>query len=672
MNTTSFETNTTRDAVGGDLSQAAQHLAEQHLPAILDALREQFANSHQDLESWEHFRQRFEANYPALFVALHHLYASHPEFDNHLLRICQSALDGWLKRSHALRQLDEQRLHQDDWYLQNYNVWATGYVERFAGSFVQLTEKVGYLKDLGVTCLHLLPIFKCPKYRNDGGYAIISYREFNEKLGTQAEFNQLVQRLQDAGIRLMLDFVLNHTSNDHEWARRAMEGESEYQQFYCLARDKATVDALQKHLPRVFDKPQGNFTFNEVLQQYVWTTFYEYQWDLNYANPKVFQRMFDEMMGLVNTGVDVLRMDAVPYLWKQPGTSCVNQPETHWILKAYNRLLRIAAPTTLLVSEAVVHPQAVVEYVSQEECRISYNTNFNALLWDALATKKVRLLSHGLARRNTLPKNCAWLNYTRLHDDLEWTFADEDCQDLEMNAENHRRFLDLFFSGHFENSFAKGLPFRQQYKEGQQFICGTTASLSGLELAMDMGDYQAIDYAVKRVLMLQSVILTLGGIPMLYLGDEVAQLNDYSFLQVPTLEDDARWAHRPKRVWENETRFLRDLTSPQHRVFFGLKHLISIRKQYDVFSGNQLELFNLQNEHILCFIRHNERNPQAGAMVVLANFNDKEEPVNLPTELFGAYFGVVQDLIAGHAYELEENFTMEAYQFMWLYKKHSR
>ena len=357
----------------------------------------------------------------------------------------------------------------------------------------------------------------------------------------------LAEELRSAGISLVLDFVFNHTSDEHEWARRARAGDPEYREFYYLFPDRTMPDAYERTLREIFPTVRrGSFTWRPELQRWVWTTFNSFQWDLRYANPAVLVAMAEEMLFLANAGVEFLRLDAVAFIWKQLGTSCENLPEAHLIIQAFNAIARIAAPALLFKSEAIVHPDDVISYVSPGECQVSYNPLLMALLWEALATRDVKLLSYSLAKRHHLPAGTAWVNYLRSHDDIGWTFDDADARWVWIEPHGHRRFLNAFYTGRFPGSFARGVPFQENPETGDARVSGTLASLAGLELALEQGDAAAIDLAVRRILLLYGVVLTAGGVPLIYLGDEFGTLNDYSYAAEPAKADDSRWVHRPR------------------------------------------------------------------------------------------------------------------------------
>ena len=438
-----------------------------------------------------------------------------------------------------------------------------------------------------------------------------------------AELAQLSRELRAQGISLVLDLVINHTSNEHEWALKAKAGDPDYRDMYGIFPDRTVPDLYERNLREIFpDEHPGAFTWFEDIQSWVWTTFHSYQWDLDYSNPVVFNRMSEEMLFLANQGVEIFRLDAVAFIWKQLGTSCENLPEAHTILQGFNAITRVVAPAILFKSEAIVHPDEVVKYISPQECQLSYNPLMMALLWNSLATREVNLLSQALQERFALPQGTAWVNYVRCHDDIGWTFSDDDAARLGINGYDHRRFLNEFYRGRFTGSFARGLPFQENPKTGDCRISGTCASLAGLEKALAEEGPEEVGLAVKRILLLHFVVMTAGGIPLIYLGDEIATLNDYGYLEDPKHKNDSRWVHRPAADPQRFAQRL-DAESLPGRVYHGFRDLIELRKALPALSGGKLEVFSTQNGSVLGFSRFND----SEKVLILVNFSERDHAI---------------------------------------------
>lgn len=632
---------------------------------IMPRLRARFSSVPEP--EWQAFAARMERHFTRLFTILHELYGKHYDFFYHLESILSTAVERWVARPDDLKALDATRETDPGWYQSHRMLGYIIYVDLFAGNLTGLRERIPFFKEIGITYLHLMPLFKSPAGDNDGGYAISSYREVDPSLGTMEQLAELARDLRTHGISLCLDFVFNHTSDEHEWARLALQGSLEHQEYYRMFDDRAIPDEFEKTVRSVFpDEHPGCFTYRSRIRKWVWTTFKNYQWDLNYENPAVFNRMADEMLFLANQGVEVLRLDAVAFLWKRLGTSCENLPEAHRLIQAFNALVRIAAPAMVFKSEAIVHPDEVGKYISEEECQISYNPLLMALLWNALATREVHLLRHSLQKRFLLPQGTAWVNYVRCHDDIGWSFADEDAAEVNINATDHRRFLNEFYTGRHPASFAAGLPFQLNPLTGDARIAGTTASLCGLERALAAGDERLTDLAIGRLLLLYGVIFTIGGIPLIYAGDGIGTLNDYSFRGDPYKEGDTRWVHRSKFDLERAER-RRDPATPEGRIFAGLLKLIQVRQKNSAFSRSETEIIDTGNDHVLGYFRQHYDQ----SVLVLANFSeDPQEIQALRLRQLGMR-RTQTDIVAGRLITASQSLEIEPYQFMVLVRPRS-
>lgn len=611
---------------------------------------------------WTAFRERLDREWPRLFGLLLELYGHRFDFYYHLEEIIVTLGQAWLDRPDEMRVVDHQREHAPDWFESQKLVGGALYVDLFSENLGRLRDHVDYLRDLGLTYVHLMPLFAVRPGDNDGGYAISNYRSVDPRLGTIDDLRSLALKLRESGISLVLDFVFNHTADDHLWAQQALSGDQEYQEYYYMFPDRTIPDRYEQNLREIFPTVRrGNFTWNDEVKRWVWTTFNSFQWDLNYSNPSVFRAMLAEMLFLANTGVEILRLDAVAFIWKEMGTSCENLSGAHKLIQAFNCAARIAAPSLLFKSEAIVHPDEVVRYISPEECQLSYNPTLMALCWESLATREIKLLARTLQHRHKLPENTAWCNYLRCHDDIGWTFDDGDAASLGINAYDHRQFLNAFYTGQFEGSFARGVPFQHNPDNGDMRIAGTMASLAGLEQAIEAGNEKWKEMALRRILLLHGIILSAGGIPLLYLGEEWGTLNDYDFVKDPAKAGDSRWIHRPKMKWE----FLEELSdqvSIQRRLFSSIRRLIAERKTLPALAGNELSVETTRNGHVLGYTRRHE-----GALLhVFANFSDQPQSLdgNVVRMIgLGRFF---RDHVSDTTIGTEGEIPLEPYQFLWL------
>lgn len=597
------------------------------------------------------FLERFDAQFPRLHGLFTRLYGDRPDGQAQLAQIVAAASASWNSRPLDLKVRDRQRASDPDWFQSERMLGGVCYVDRFGGNLAGIREQIPYFRELGLTYLHLMPLFDSPDGENDGGYAVSSYRRVNPSLGTMDQLADLAAELRLAGISLVLDFIFNHTSNQHEWAQKALAGDPEFEDFYLIFPDRAMPDAYERTTREIFpDDHPGSFV-PLADGRWVWATFYRYQWDLNYANPAVFRAMAGEMLFLANQGVEVLRMDAVAFIWKQLGTSCESLPEAHLLLQAFNAVLAMAAPGMVFKSEAIVHPDEVISYVSPEECRLSYNPLQMALTWEAFATRDARLVQQALERRHALPAGTAWVNYVRSHDDIGWTFADEDAAEFGIDGYSHRQFLNRFYTGAHEGTFSRGVPFQENPATGDARVTGTTASLAGIEAGDEAGE--------DRVVLAHAIAFSTGGVPLLYLGDEVAQLNDYSYADDPDRRGDSRWVHRGNRPRDQYAR-RNDLATPAGRVFHRLTKLISVRQSTPEFAGNALTGFRTPHHSVVGY----QRIAGDTVVLVLANVSDAEVQID-PLTLSG-FARAARDLVLGADVDLDEGIVLRPHGFVWL------
>ena len=632
--------------------------------AILEPrLAARFAGA--DPVAWAAFHARLAAHFPTLFAHLLPLYGTRYDFFYHLEELLALLAEMALARTPALQALDAEREADPHWYQGGGMVGGVCYVDLFAGDLAGVQARIPFFKEVGLTYLHLMPLFAAPAGNSDGGYAVSSYRAVDPRLGTMADLQALAAALRAEGISLALDFVFNHTSDEHAWARAAQAGDPDYADYYYLFPDRTLPDTYERHLREIFpDQRPGNFTWRADMSRWVWTTFNSFQWDLNYSNPAVFRAMAEELLFLANVGVEVLRLDALAFVWKRLGTVCENLPEAHHLIRAFNAVARIAAPALLFKSEAIVHPDEVVRYISPAECQLSYNPLLMALLWNTLATRDVGLLTASLRERFPIDPACAWVNYIRVHDDIGWTFDDAVAERLGIHGGDHRRFLNSFYTGRYPGSFARGLPFGENPRTGDARISGTAASLAGLEAATgpDAAPDEH-DLAIRRILLLHSVILSIGGLPLLYLGDEVGTLNDYRYRLDPAKAGDSRWVHRPATSWEQLAR-RHDPATVEGQIYTALHHLIVVRRAQSVFGGpaTATELLETGNSHVFGYVREH-----AGQrLLVLANFSPEPQHIAANEVRLRGLSYTFHELINDTPLILDHAVNLGPYGVLWL------
>jgi amylosucrase len=631
---------------------------------VTDRIIKQLAIVNSGHSRWELFIKRFHASFPKLYKLLMELYGSQYNIHIFLENLIGDIWLAFKSRSPELIQYDNKRSDQQEWVLSHKAVGAVCYVDLFAGNFLGLIEKIDYLKKLGITYLHLMPIYASPSEESDGGYAVSDYRSFSDQLGTVEELRKLSKSLRDAGIVLSLDFVLNHTSDKHIWVRKAVSGDIYYQNFYFIFSDYTEVEEYNRNLRDIFPQVRkGSFSWKEELNAWVWTTFNGYQWDLNYRNPEVFRAIVNEMLFLSNLGSDVLRFDAAAFLWKEKGTKCESLPKVHTLIRALKLASSLAAPMLQFKSEAIVHPDEVLQYIDPEECSLSYNPLLMALSWEALATRNPVLLRKSITSRMTTPAGCAWVNYVRCHDDIGWTFDDNDAEEVGIDAYNHRRFLNQFYTGKFPGSFARGFPFQENLMTGDSRISGTCASLAGLEEALEKDDQSLIDHSIKRIRLLYGIAASVGGIPLLYLGDELGMLNDYTSIEntdsVKRRDSDSRWIHRPVFDWLAVGN-LTSCKTTASTIYKEIQKIFLIRKKETAFNMGPCRIVDQEHRYILSYARRGID----GDVFVLANFSDSKQIMRCENLCFGKTSPELIDILTGKSYQ--NDLSLQPWDLLWL------
>jgi len=555
------------------------------------------------------FYSRFLANASNISALYNSLYQNHPRGKEIFNRLLQTIVKGYKGRRTVLRERDNHKSEEDHWFLSNDLAGMSLYVDRFCGDIANLTTKLDYLKKLGINFLHLMPVFESPRDESDGGYAVSNFRKIDDRFGTLYDLHLVQELMRRNNMYLMMDIVLNHTSRKHEWAKKAVEGNKDYQDYFYFFDDRTVPDEYDRSMPEIFpESAPGNFTYVPECDKWVMTVFHSYQWDLNYTNPMVFVEMLDNIFFYANLGIDLLRIDAPAFIWKQPGTTCQNLPQAHTLLQLIKQCVQVASPGMALLGEAIVAPKEIIKYFgtgryTAEECDFAYNATQMALQWDALATGDIRVMM--AAQRVILEKpfGTSWITYTRSHDDIGLGYEDYMIEEPGWNAFGHRNFLKNYYAGTFPGSPASGALFSSNPKTGDARISGTLASLCGLETALKNKDQHGISESIHKILMMQALSFFIGGMPMLFYGDELGYTNDYSYLEDPGKSYDNRWMHRPVMDWDRIRQIeIRDTT--EERIFSGTQKLLQLRRKFPALAdlGN-LTWLTPQSNHVASFMR---------------------------------------------------------------------
>ncbi len=616
------------------------------------------------------FELRKKRSLDDLMGPLTRLYGNRPDFSDFTAKLFTVLKARWHERPSDLKELDLARDLNPDWFLSQEMVAYVFYIDRFSGTLKQVPKHIDYLKNLGVTYVHFMPCLKPREGDSDGGYSVQDYRSISPALGTMGEFEAVSATLRSEGISVCIDLVVNHTAKEHEWAQKARAGDKHYQDYYWMFDKDITPKAYEKTLIDIFPATApGSFTYYPDFNRWVWTTFNEHQWDLNWSNPNVFLEMVDIILTLANKGAEILRLDAVAFMWKRLGTNCQNLSEVHDILQALRAANRIAAPAVIHKAEAIVAPRDLVPYLGAgrhtgRESNLAYHNNVMVQFWSSLATGNTALMTYTLATHfpETF-RNASWATYIRCHDDIGWAITEEDAGAFpHMSGPGHRHFLADFYTGKFPGSFAKGALFQENEATGDRRNSGSYASLAGLETALVTKDKTAIDLAIKRILLGNALIASFGGIPLLYMGDEIGLLNDDDYLKDPEKAHDNRWMHRPKMDWALAKQAQKGET-PAGWILAGVRHIIARRKALLELSASvPTRIVRLSNPAAFAFVRPGD----SRTIGCVFNFTQHRQSVRLDGLANQDVWGR-EDLLAGKPADIRAGFLeLGPYEAVWL------
>ena len=601
------------------------------------------------------FAQRMEKHQDELRWLYMELYGN----DAMYAELCEQMHDYYLKRSTELKKRDIKKEKNPDWFKEKEMLGMMLYIDNFAGNLKGVEKKLAYLKECNVNCLHLMPFLDTPKGKSDGGYAVADFRKVRPDLGTMKDLARLTEKCHENGMNVCMDFVMNHTSEEHEWAKRARAGEGEYMSRYFFYDNGDIPARYEETVPQVFPTTApGNFTWLPEIGHYVLTTFYPYQWDLNYRNPRVFNEMMYNFLFLANQGMDIIRIDAVPYIWKELGTSCRNLKEVHTIVRMMRMIAEIVCPSVILLGEVVMEPEKVVPYfgtVEKPECHMLYNVTTMATTWNSIATRDIRLLKKQMDIVSRLPKQYTFLNYLRCHDDIGWGLDFDTMKQWGMEEPSHKRYLNDYFTGKIEGSVSRGELYNDDPVTQDARFCGTTASMCGIEAAGFEGNAEKMQTAIQEDLMLHAYMLTQSGIPMLYSGDELGQVNDYSYKDNAEKASDSRYLHRGAFLWELADK-RKDFSTVQGQLFQMLNRLEQIRRQENVFSQEaEVYTYDVHNDSILGILREYK----GERFIALFNFSESEQTAWMQEE------GIFRNLVNGEIVEVKDP-VLKGYEFVWM------
>ena len=580
---------------------------------------------------------------------------------NHLLTVIEEHFNN---RSDALKEKDKKKT---DWHLSRNIVGMMLYVDLFAGDFTKLKKKIPYFKELGITLVHLMPLLKPRIGENDGGYAVEDFKDVDPKLGNLAEFESLLNSFNKAGIEVCIDFVMNHVADTHAWAQKALQKDQSYMDLFEMYDDRTIPDIYDQTVPEVLpDKCPGNFTYKKEINKWVFTSFSDFQWDLNFKNPKVLELIVDILLHLSNQGISMIRLDAIPFVWKELNTQCRNLDKAHDLIAILHTIKRIVCPSLVLLGEAIVEPHEIYKYFgeSNKEADVLYNANLMVNIWNAFATRDTRLLYEDNRQYGAKEGTC-WMNYVRCHDDIGWGFNEDAIRSYSMNPFDHKQFLIHFYASKFDGSFAKGEIYQYNPVNQDARTNGTLASLLGVEKALDSNDSYALEVALRRVNLAHGLIIAQNGIPLIYSGDEIGTINDYSYLEDLDKKDEGRWVHRPYFDW-NRARKRNNKETIEGNVFLHTKELIKLRKKHIEFDGDAYTHY-LQFMNTKVYGFYKEKNNKK--MICLFNFSEDNQYIDNYEFKINKVNYKTKDIITGKFVDLnQQNIHLHPYEMLWLTK----
>lgn len=601
------------------------------------------------------FEKRLKKHHDELKWLYMELYGN----DDMFFELCSRMQQFYEERSNALKTRDREKETDPEWFRKKEMLGMMLYIDNFAGTVRGVEKKLDYIQDCNVNCIHLMPFLDVTKGKSDGGYAVKDFRKVREDLGTMEDLETLTKKCHEKGMNVCMDFVMNHTSEDHEWAVKARKGEGEYMSRYFFFDNPVIPERYEQTVPQVFPTTApGNFTYLPELDHYVMTTFYPYQWDLNYGNPRVFNEMMYNFLYFANIGMDIIRIDAVPYIWKEMGTPCRNLKQVHTIVRMMRMIGEIVCPATILLGEVVMEPEKVAPYfgtVEKPECHMLYNVTTMATIWHSLAAQDTSLLKKQLDTVCALPGEYTFLNYLRCHDDIGWGLDFDFLKGQGMEEIPHKRYLNDYYTGKFPGSVSRGELYNDDPVTQDARFCGTTASMCGIESAGFEQDEEKMEAAIRLDIMLHAYMLMQSGIPMLYSGDEIGQVNDYTYKEDPDKYADSRYIHRGAFRWDLAKK-RKNKGTVEGQLFQSLGYLEKLRKQEKVFDADaKVYTYETWQQGIICVVRE-----KAGTkMIGVFNFAKEPRTVSVYPEESG------KDMISGSAVEMDQ-ILVGGHDFRWV------
>ena len=600
------------------------------------------------------FEMRLNKHYDELKWLYSELYPDKEVYFDKLIKHLKKA---YVQRDEYLHDLDTQREHEADCYTKRNFVSMAMYVHCFSGTLKNFAKRLPYLAESNINCVHLKGIIKSLKDKNDGEFAISDFKAIEKSIGDVKDLAKLSEKCHKKDIDVCVDLVLNHTSDEHDWAMRMCDGESEYEDKYYVYKRENLPEIIKEDGKRV-ETVAGNFTYVKAIDKYVMSTFHEYTWDLNYHNPEVFNEMAENLLFLANTGVDIVRLDYMAYIWKQKDNAHHNLPQVHTILRMLRLISEIVCPSVILLGEVAISPDRLAPYfgsAEKPECHLIYDASTMAVIWHSVATGNVALLKHQFDMLASLPKNEVLQNSLRDSDEIKWVLDFDFLAKQGMQKTPHQQFLNNYFAGEFDGSFALGKKYEAEGNADKVHVCGTVASLCGIEYYDKQKDKAKMQLAIDLDIMLHALMLSQSGIPTICSGDEVGQCSDFKFKK-----DDLSYLKRDKFNWHKAGRRKTE-KAMQANIYQSLVKLTSIRNDYAVFAQNaKVKTLLTWDEATLAIVRETDSEKFIG----IYNFSSSERPAWIK-ENDGEY----TDLYSGETNVNAVDMKLAPYSFKWLWRE---
>lgn len=572
---------------------------------------------------WESlYVQRYNRHIDELKWLYMELYSN----ESMLSELCYQIHNFFIERDEGLKNRDVTRENNPDWYRKSKMTGMALYIDHFADTIKGVEQSIEHLQKCNINYVHFMPFFETTRYRTDDQYAITDFRKTMEKIGKIEDLCHLTKLCHEKSINVSVDFIMNRTSNEHEWAKKAMHGDVEY------------------------------------MNRYVTKTDHSYEWDLNYKNPRVLNEMMYNYMFIANLGTDLIQINEIEDIWKGESQNCSKVSQIHTIARIMRIISEIVCPGVLLLGNVKNDMKNAITYFGEDEkpeFHMVYQKTFMNEVWNSVATRNVKLLQTKLDVINKYPKEYVFVNYLRNHEKLNWNLDyDFLYKNQKINQKMHREYLNEYFLGRTGYSNSRGEVENNSDNSEKICFCGTTASMCGLEKAIDENNKKEINQAIKLEIMLYAYLFIQSGIPVIYSGDEIGQMNDYSYKENRDKMRDIQNVCRGKFDWSKAVKVV-DEYSIEGKIMRGLNKIQVVKNRENTFCQiADVRVVDTKNNSVICIARE-----FAGEKILgIFNFSEHEKIVNIDEEE-----GIYEDLLSGKKMKVK-CLQMQGYDFYYLKK----